>query len=428
MKNGTLKPNTSASVGRFGGISVSLKLKKRLKRLLSLCLFLLVAQSGLLAQVNVNSPNPEGAVNGAHVIDFDLADMQNVTIDLPAGTRFRVQLINILPYNATYRVTMASDKFDYPPLSLVGLNYAPAESQRKKGFHKPKGDSCVRALKDLLEEKISNAKDESALRSAKLALDHGISEFKGDPADSAQDDSACQAAINLLEIQKEEVFEKTDSLLKAEIPIEAGHVVEVTITRPYTEEERQTAHSGSGSEAGARAHRTWRLTVYAGRRSGFEVVYGFTFITNGFSRTKEYFTEATPAGDYRIQGGSVRGYDDVDLHPIVMAAYFPKGFLFGIRGVRFGPAAGVTVANSSAVLAAGVLLSFYKNFGIGIGVAAHPIRVLMERYRREENRTVNEPLTFDQISDPKYQFDPFVSFTFRFDANPFDAGASGNAK
>lgn len=82
-------------------------------------------------------------------------------------------------------------------------------------------------------------------------------------------------------------------------------------------------------------------------------------------------------------------------------------------------------------LGGGATVAFNQNVLLHGGVALHSVETLLGRYRREDQTGTVEAegnLSFDQLHDPQYRVNPFVSLTFRFGPSPAPPGLQASTE
>jgi len=164
--------------------------------------------------------------------------------------------------------------------------------------------------------------------------------------------------------------------------------------------------------------KTWKVIFSTGGPPEYEILYGFTFITDGFNQGTRYFSRDLSDGSFQIASTGKRGYKNLEFAPTVFAVWYPKSLG---RGRQTGLMAGLGAANDAVAVSFGCYLTFSRNIGVGAGLSLHKIYKLKPKYRSEVDRNIAGSLDFDQIHDKEYTIDPFLSVLFRFDESPFSS-------
>jgi hypothetical protein len=418
------------------------------KSIRSAGLFLLLVLVGLSASAS----NSGGKESDVQVFKLNLAKDTTKEFDLDPGTMFRVELMNALP-SQKYTIRYKSDNFESPPLPLFfspPAQQSPQSEDDKKAFktaminsNKGADTSALKAqiaeiessspiLRGLPLEKAFTPKKDKDLKCKDVYdslvnfLSTLYSHAKTEDQIRPLQDSIAIALGRINAILRESFPCKNDTgfesycanatrALYAKSVIEQdtvlnitkGQMIEVIVSRP--DSITVTLENGGRKIPYTRE---WHFYFFSGRKSDFEIVYGFDFITHGSSHTKEYFLRKSGDSGSVIASNDPQGYKDLDFSPTVFAAWFPRKPFFG-GGARFGFLAGLSSNNSSVAVSVGGLFSWHKNIGIALGWTAHKQDVLKPEYEGSDHRFVRDIADVKNVLRQVYKLDPFFGVVLR---------------
>jgi hypothetical protein len=245
---------------------------------------------------------------------------------------------------------------------------------------------CVKLKADV--EKIDPPKDEEQVGAAVASITALLAETK------------CMGAVRNQVVAT--LAQYDNSLPQDEYVLEAGQRLRITIQR---------------LDVKGASEKTWVVTLTTGPRGEWLTTYGLTFIP---IRDELYFSKPTDQqGKYVIS--KQRGESDSGLRflPSVLFNWMPANR--ASRNIAVSPTAGFGVNADSFGALAGATVTYNTNLGFTAGVAVVQQRRLLGKYN--ENDTVGEDLTEDQLHHRVLTARAFVAITFRFGANPFKESA-----
>jgi len=359
----------------------------------------IVGSGMLLASCPYARAVDPGSAVGEAVYDMDLRSPEAVMNVLP-GVPLRLVVHSRLPF-ATYAVDIeVRSRIPTKLPRLLTGKEAPAE-ETPRGM--PRRDENRDCKSDVYIQ-LDKGKAAVFLATTEDSLESWITQWRVRAMDTAQAKRACDASLgevldSIAAWTRGMLALTSDTLAGIPIPGENETII-VTLRRQ------------SGGEI-----RTWRITFTTGEPSEFEILYGFSFITNGFSKSEHFVSVPDTGGAFSIRRAEVRNGSYFGFSPSVMAAWFPGRQ--AQRPVQIGPMAGLGAENGGVAVFTGIYAAVRRNLGIGLGVAGHRIHRLREQYRNGDTLKVTEFLDFDQLHEPEYAFDPFVTVLFRFESSPF---------
>ncbi len=183
---------------------------------------------------------------------------------------------------------------------------------------------------------------------------------------------------------------------------------------------------GPGEELEVRVERTekeetlvWRKTFSTGPLGTWLTTYGFNFIP---SRDKRYFLEPTQeGGSFKITRDTDRR--ELDFSPSIYFSWMPSRWR---SSTRIGPSAGLGFDLSAPIVFAGLSILYNWNLGLFFGGVIHQQSRLRGEF--EENATIRQNLTPENLVEKTYVPNFVVGVTFRFGGNPFPTKAPPEIK
>ncbi|AUC82197.1 hypothetical protein [Lacinutrix sp. Bg11-31] len=154
------------------------------------------------------------------------------------------------------------------------------------------------------------------------------------------------------------------------------------------------------------------------QRGEWRTTFGFNFIflTNQETYYSKTNTDEDIAGSYIITEGNNK--EKFQYHPTLMFTWLSKNHLFGNANWKHGFSGGIGYDfKTSLSIFSGYSIIYNENITITTGVAFHNHKRLSSNYSNGDS--INENLTFDQLHTDYIRANPFVSFSFRLDKNPF---------
>jgi hypothetical protein len=383
----------------------------------------------------------------AQSISLNLAKDSTKEFDLDPGTTFRVVLRNALPHQK-YTIRYKTDNFESAPLPMFSTQLPQSSDKGTKSRDSDQGirpdqqklisqlrqlnpflpDSTIEQIYDLLNQEkckaifdalvnvyaglYKRAKSEDEIQ----PLQDSIAKSIGIVNDILHQNAPCKddkefetyypAAIKTIYAR---TLVQQDTVLQ----IAKGQMIEIIVSRPDS-----MSVPMSNSIRKIPYTKEWHFYFFSGRKSDFEIVYGFDFITHGSSHTKEYFLQKSGDSGSVITGNNPQGLTDLDFSPTIFAAWFPrKTFAWG--GARFGFLAGLSSNNSSLAVSLGGLISWHKNIGVAVGWTAHKANVLRPEFESSDHRFVRDIADVKGVLREVYRLDPFFGVVFRFTSSPF---------
>ncbi|MDH4033733.1 MAG: hypothetical protein OEV80_08035, partial [candidate division Zixibacteria bacterium] len=312
------------------------------------------------------------------VYTFDLAGKnQKITID--PDKEFEIVLKNAVPlYSYTYEfetITLRPEPLSVTEFSKVLSAFAASADSASASFVAP--PSCLEEASEIivtLGGKLENLKDEAdvvtTLRGAELKAEilYG------------QHPDCSETTVTFLKEGLARLRHLTERRLENTIVLKKDQQVTIKVNRPEITERKNKVDT---------TIQTWEFTLSTGELPHFEILYGFSFITNGFNKGSEYHSRQIDSGSYEIVRNDMRGWGDLDYSPTVFAAWYLSR---NSTKPEFGFMGGIGTANETMSVAFGSFVSFKRNLGIGFGVAVHQVHELRSKYKADADRSVTESL------------------------------------
>lgn len=304
---------------------------------------------------------------------IDLAKNEGDVIELPitAGKEFKISIVNRLP-NENYTLTVEKKVSEIP---VFENPFTVAKDSNTCDFSKK--------IKDL-----DTLKDEKEL-SIK------VEEIRSDIKKSSCTKEQKNIAYGLL-TDATTLHESTHIL-------NVGEQLEVTISRKV-----------KGSDVA----KVWKRVYKTQARGKWITTYGFSFITDAFSKNETYFLD---------QENSV--FTVTKNHREKKLLYVPTVFFSWIPTKKLNQdiapsfTGGLGFDLESPVVFLGYSLTYNQNLSLTIGLSAHNQDFLRGEYNVGDE--LSSALTTDQLHDKRYVVNPFVSLAFRFGSPIFKTASAG---
>ena len=159
--------------------------------------------------------------------------------------------------------------------------------------------------------------------------------------------------------------------------------------------------------------RTWKQIYSTEPRGSWQVSYGFSFITQLFSKESIYYSASIDSA-YSITKENNRKI--MDFVPSIFFTWIPSETINKSCNVGFSGGLGFDLNKPTVFL--GPTISINQNLNVHLGVVAHSQYVLLGKY--EATQLINENLSKEQLHEELYRINPFISVSFRFNQNPFN--------
>ncbi len=119
--------------------------------------------------------------------------------------------------------------------------------------------------------------------------------------------------------------------------------------------------------------------------------------------------------EFKVMGDS--GQKIIEYVPSVMFSFLDRS-----KNISWGGSAGLGFDLEQISVFAGFSMAVGQNFIVTTGVAFHNQERLHSKYAA--NGTVISALSFDDLHEKYYRFNPFVSFSFRLNKSPFKSAGN----
>lgn len=184
---------------------------------------------------------------------------------------------------------------------------------------------------------------------------------------------------------------------------------------------------------------TWTYTYKTHTESPWSVMYGFTYVPNWLSPSKNYFTKLDSDKKYTITELNVQsnsGKIFKNITPTIMFTCKPiekyswkedcwKSF-FSNNIYQLGLTGGLSLDLNNPTAMVSPSLIFADNLSLNFGLVFTQKDVLNGKYK--EGEQLSEILSFEQLHEKKYMPELFFSIAFRFEKNIFKKDASAENK
>ncbi|QNH62214.1 hypothetical protein [Hymenobacter sediminicola] len=318
----------------------------------------------------------------AQTHEIDLSRNLTETKTVSSGTAIKIRLINMLPDKAGYSIDVQRRFVSLPPLTLP-------DAPKQTGGNPPAFLESCEKLKNATDAVLAITKeDELPVALAKLKA-----EIAAAPPVSDANPTGCS-----YELLRARVVIDATSYEAGDYTLSQGEILEVTITRQQDGKLK-----------------TWKYTYSTQARGEWQISYGFSFITQGFSKENVFFASPQDSA-YTIKKESNRR--KLSFAPSIFFTWVPQKSLS--QNWSWSLSGGLGFDFESPTVFLGPTVSFNQNVKFNFGVVAHKQRVLLGKY--EENQRITESLTEDQLHDDLYRLNPFFSLSLRFTQNPFERG------
>lgn len=192
---------------------------------------------------------------------------------------------------------------------------------------------------------------------------------------------------------------KTAEELPSVYVIEASEKVEVTVLREVEDDSI-----------------VWKYNYESPMAGRWVTTYGFSFAVPLFDKAETYYLDP-------VNTSYIVTEDNQKIRPNFLPSIFfswlpndisNDGFSFSwTGGLGFNDLEAPTVFLGGSVF-------YYYNLSLNFGIVAHKQHFLIGKY--SEGQILKENMSFDQLHDEFYSFNPFLSLSFRFGKNIFEKG------
>ncbi|HEX2897599.1 MAG TPA: hypothetical protein VHP63_06075, partial [candidate division Zixibacteria bacterium] len=277
---------------------------------------------------------------------FDLGFSHKIKYEVQSGNTIEANLINFIP-GYTYSINIELKDFSVPKIKEVPtLKDIPEVSAL--GFQEIEpSDPCLSELTAYLNsvnEHLKNARNETEVGDFFLKSEKNINTFS--PSDEVcltpEKKSVLEAAIRYY---IDSLREFTSMTLNSIPVMKEGNQLNIKVTRKDPNGKSKPVE--------------WEFSLVAPLPE-FETLYGFTFINQGLSRNREYFSLQIDSASFRIDSSSNANWGDFDLSPTVFVAWFPSR---GAADINCGILGGIGIENDAVTVAFGGFASFNRNLG-----------------------------------------------------------------
>ena len=317
-------------------------------------------------------------------IDLSVSDGDTIRMPIDAKVDFKIQLINKLP-SENYTIVIKQKSNPLLPIILPLELTLPVNN---KGFA-PGFIPCGEL--DSIQYILASLQSESKLSRALNSINNIIKGLKKEIKEKGKSKNDC-TNFHVLKIKN--LLNSTITTLNS-IKVERNQQVEINISRKDGEKTKR-----------------WVYILETPRLGEWNVGYGFTFITQIFSKEGRYFL---------MQQDSVFAIRKnisnkiADFIPTIMFFWTPTKWSNNTWSRSL--LGGISFNLERPTILLGVSFSYNRNLNINFGIAAHAQNQLNGRY--EEKQILKEVVSEDQLHEKLYRFNPFVSVTYRFNDNPF---------
>jgi len=219
----------------------------------------------------------------------------------------------------------------------------------------------------------------------------------------------CLGVTKIDSIRK--IAEQTTKTYPVALPIELkdGEILTISVTRDTL---------------------NWVYTFKTKTESPWDVMYGFTYVSNWLNPTKNYFAKADTGKSFIVTEQNKQSSSNSifkNITPTIMFTYKPlKKYtwkekwlhsIFNNRIYQFGFTGGISLDLNNPTAMVSPSIIFADNLSLNFGLVFTQKDVLNGMYK--EGDRIFENMTFGQLHEKKYMPELFVSIAFRFEKNIF---------
>lgn len=341
----------------------------------------------------LGSPSVAASDPAPSVLRIDLAapPSQILTETVSEGTEYAVRMDHAIPDRAryVYDVAVRIETVPIDALTWEGERQLPSAN-----LHGLSSGGCQRPLERVEEAvlAVGAAESEAAVRDSLSALASAVNAVAQTGCKPAAEEALSQTRATT-EIQTERTY-----------VLRRGERMVVTVTRRAV---------GDGGTV------TWQRVYTTRPRGRWVTSLGPAVILDVVQRQSTFFADAQPADSAGTVSYRLTEEEDRTEYLSPTGAVFFT-WLPARSATRAWTATGSGFVGLSTdgrfTLGAAGTLAFNENLLFHAGAALHSTQALLGRYGDPiaDSVAVTEPLSFDQLHDPVYRFNPFFALTFRF--------------